>query len=364
MLLRSRNIGEKSRNTLPEIIFGGLLFCVLFSVSVVGKSPTEYKNDVIAARQLTLKLLYPEGEVTDSAAKYEEFENETLKRILENVPPKVKIEWEGSSIETDNRWLGEKIDQYRSEAKNSEKREFILNEISERLDSIAKKAAEIENPPISQRTKDEDKRKLAEILRREEFKAPAEKEESLFQRILRKIKDWLNGFFPEREIQQTESSGIGQWARVLVYILFAIVIAALGFALYRFAPRFMKYVRARESTEKRERVILGETLGENQNSSDLLAEAELLARDGNLRGAIRKGYIALLCELSDRKVIGLSRHKTNRDYLRDLRVNTELYRDMNSLTFDFERHWYGFESADENDWELFKSGYKRALSKS
>jgi hypothetical protein len=80
-----------------------------------------------------------------------------------------------------------------------------------------------------------------------------------------------------------------------------------------------------------------------------------------LRGAIRKGYIALLCELADRKVIGLSRHKTNRDYLRDVLGKNELYQNMNGLTSNFERHWYGFESAEEKDWEEFRNGYKRII---
>ena len=91
---------------------------------------------------------------------------------------------------------------------------------------------------------------------------------------------------------------------------------------------------------------------------DLFAEAERLAREGNLRGAIRKGYIALLCELADRRVIGLAQHKTNRDYLRDVRKRHALYQNMSGLTDNFERHWYGFEKADEKDWEEFNTVYK------
>ena len=88
--------------------------------------------------------------------------------------------------------------------------------------------------------------------------------------------------------------------------------------------------------------------------TDSREEAERLAREGNLRQAIRKGYIALLCELSDRKLIGLAQHKTNRDYLRDVRRRHALYQNMSGLTDNFERHWYGFEKADEKDWEEFR----------
>ncbi len=94
---------------------------------------------------------------------------------------------------------------------------------------------------------------------------------------------------------------------------------------------------------------------------DDFAEAENLAGQGNLRGAIRKGYIALLCELADRKIIGLSQHKTNRDYLKDVRKQNELYKNMSGLTNNYERHWYGFDDAEESDWEEFRNSYKKAV---
>ena len=131
--------------------------------------------------------------------------------------------------------------------------------------------------------------------------------------------------------------------------------------IYRFAPFFIKRFRSRETNEKKERVILGERLADNETAQNLFDEAENLARQGNLRGAIRKGYIALLCELSDRKIIGLSQHKTNRDYLRDVRKQNELYQNMSGLTLNFERHWYGFEEARESDWENFKRDYQKAV---
>jgi hypothetical protein len=55
------------------------------------------------------------------------------------------------------------------------------------------------------------------------------------------------------------------------------------------------------TSSKQERVILGERISAEETAQILFAEAEHLARQGNLRGAIRKGYIALLCDLSDRK---------------------------------------------------------------
>ncbi len=347
-----------------KFIFAVCALFALFSNSAFGKTLAEYKSNVAEARNLALQLLYPDEEITASTAEYENFEKNALEKIRKNIPPSEKIEWKNSTIETDNRWLAEKLDAYQKAAANSDERLYILSEISERLDAIGKKLAEIENPPLSQRTKDEDKRKLSEILKREEYKKADENDKSLFQRMYDAVMRWLAELFPEPDIKPGQISGFGQFSSIVVYGFFALIIAGIGYLIYKFAPQFVRRFRLREKKEKSDRVILGETLSADQDASDLFSEAEKLAREGNLRGAIRKGYIALLCELSDRKIIGLSQHKTNRDYLRDVkqRKGGELYQNMNGLTSNFERHWYGFKSADEKDWEEFKNDYKKAIS--
>ena len=108
--------------------------------------------------------------------------------------------------------------------------------------------------------------------------------------------------------------------------------------------------------------MLGERLEPDQSAGDLLAQAEALARAGDLRAAIRKAYIALLCELGDRKIIRLAQHKTNRDYLRALRGITPLHDEVRKLTHSFEYHWYGFVPATESEWSAFRNGYQRAVS--
>src|SRR5258708_35309354 len=114
--------------------------------------------------------------------------------------------------------------------------------------------------------------------------------------------------------------------------------------------------------EKQERVIEGERIGEKESASDLFAEAELSAREGSLRAAIRKGYIALLCDLSDRKMLRLARHKTNRDYLRDVRKNDRLFENMTGLTRNFETNWYGLRITEEADWEDFRNRYLQTIA--
>ncbi len=120
--------------------------------------------------------------------------------------------------------------------------------------------------------------------------------------------------------------------------------------------------RQPKTNKKREaRIVLGERLEPEATATDLLSEAEALARQGDLRAAIRKTYIALLVELGDRKMISLAHHKTNRDYLNSLRSVPQLHSRMRGLTDSFERHWYGFANATANDWQDFRAGYLAAL---
>ena len=86
-------------------------------------------------------------------------------------------------------------------------------------------------------------------------------------------------------------------------------------------------------------------------------------RQGELRAAIRKAYVALLVELGDRNLITLAQHKTNRDYLNSVKSIPPLHTTMRSLTDTFELHWYGFAEATENDWNNFRSRYHQALQK-
>ncbi|MCY7375907.1 MAG: hypothetical protein LH472_08025 [Pyrinomonadaceae bacterium] len=339
------------------LLFGFVLFS---PVSIFAETLAEYRADVKASNTLIQNLLYPDDEDStfDDFAK---LERELLKQIRRRIPASEKIEWQGATVETNNRWLVEKLDKFEQTPETDDKRWDVLTEVGERLEAITEKLDELENPAAATRTKDEDKRKLAEILRREEYQKPVAKDESWSQKIQRKIEEWLLKMFPRPNVSPSSSAGFESFSFVLQMLLYALILGVIGFVIYRFAPFFVKQLRGREKREQKERVILGERLAADETAQNLFAEAENLARAGNLRGAIRQGYIALLCDLSDKKIIGLSQNKTNRDYLRDVRRQNELYQNMSGLTVNYERHWYGFDEAEAADWENFRNGYQKAV---
>jgi Domain of unknown function (DUF4129) len=96
---------------------------------------------------------------------------------------------------------------------------------------------------------------------------------------------------------------------------------------------------------------------------ELFDKATELARTGDYRSAIRRAYIALLCELEDRGKLRLHRSKTNRDYLDAMRSDPGIFPDFSSLTGLFEHVWYGQQRATDEQFGDFITRYEETISK-
>ena len=333
---------------------------VLAAIPAFGTTLAEYQKQISSAKAGVEELLVAVGNSEQGKGNVK-YESDVIAEIRNELPATEKVEWPGGSVDTANGWLFAQLEQFQSET-DSAKRGILLTAVSERLTAISKEVAELEKPPVAGRTKDEDKQKLGEILNRKEYQKAQVKEESLFQKWYREFREWLERVFPKPAGVPDVPTGVGSLQTIIQLVVFVVVLGLVGFLIYRFAPFFARRFGLRAKKEKKDRVILGERISADESAEDLFSEAEQLAREGNLRGAIRKGYIALLCELSDRKVIGLARHKTNRDYLRDVRKRKDLIENMSGLTTNFERNWYGLRPAEVQDWEDFRARYRQTVA--
>ena len=205
-------------------------------------------------------------------------------------------------------------------------------------------------------SKQQEKELLKNILARPEFnQKPGE---NIFEQIWNKINEWWSKLFGGISF----GSGRGSWVSfIAMIVVFTLAAAVIAYAIWKLVLYFESIKGERKSEKNEARIVLGERLAPDQKASDLLAEAEALARKGELRAAIRKAYIALLCELGDRKVLTLAEHKTNRDYLRAMRERRQILNEMQKLTSSFENHWYGLIPATANDWTAFLKGYQQTL---
>jgi hypothetical protein len=288
-------------------------------------------------------------------------EESAVAALRSRLPQRERVERGAGAVEVDNAWLHKELDAYAALAPErvEEKRKKITH-LRERLTSLAASLdEEAATAGQAARDKEAEKGRLQSILRRPEYKEEAAKG-GAFQKLLEWISDFIRGLMPKRSPMSPGTSSLFSIvARLFVY---ALAVGLIVFLAWRYAPLLFGRVRASRRAKAQEaRVVLGERLAPDETSSDLIAEAERLARAGDLRGAIRKAYVAVLCELGDRRLIRLAQHKTNRDYLAALRDRRELYGVMHPLTHSFERHWYGFAPASDADWAEYRALCNRAI---
>ena len=332
------------------------LACVLAPFTIaLGATLDDYQHRVSAAATL-VEELRGAGE-DESNPNPGQFITTNLSRVRQMLPVKEIVVLDGLNVLVDNSWLHEELSDY-EKTSTAVKRTEALARIAERLRAIDDRIQEIHRSQVvTTSDKDADKGRLAEILRRSEY-IQAPPEGSALERLLQRIIRWIARLFPRSKPMQPGSS---PWlANVAQILVVGVCIAAIAYLVWRFGPRFMQN-RSKKKKKREARIILGERLQPDQTAADLLAQADALARTGDLRSAIRKAYIALLCELGDRKLISIAQYKTNRDYLYSVRDKGSLYSSMRKLTTSFELHWYGLVPAGENDWNDFRSDYQKTL---
>jgi hypothetical protein len=329
---------------------------ILFLSTAHATPVSEYQKHLEQAIAAVDSLAQPDE--TETASAYEARRAETILSVRQLLPVNETIESRIGTFTVDNFWLQQELDKYKS-ASSAERAE-LRQRIIERLQAIAERVKETEQPDATgNQDKAQQSKKLAEILQRPEY-ARKVKQESAIGRLWRQFVSWLGSLFPKPKPIAPGTAGI--FSKVAQVFVIVLALAVLIFVTRLFLPRLLHNRRTKRKAKEGPRIVLGERLEPDQSSTDLLSEAESLARSGDLRAAIRKAYIALLLELGERKIITLEQHKTNNDYLRAVRRIESLYPNVKQLTDSFELHWYGLARATETDWQTFRSGYKQALS--
>ena len=305
----------------------------------------------------TLEKLAASDEA-ESPYYYKNLLSSSLTTVRDTLPVHQAVQSSNEVCTVDNTWLHDALKEI--ESATIEKRPERIARVIERLKAVEERVSYERRAATDADNKVYTKGKMESILSRPEY-APQASGPNALTRLIQDFFQWLESLFPKPvRIQSGRSrwvSVIGQIGVVLVALL---VIFYVGRLLVR---RFAGSPRKRTPKKRGALIILGEQLKPEDTATDLLAEAEALARQGDLRAAIRKGYIALLVELGDRNLITLAQHKTNRDYLNAVTAIPLLHSTMRGLTDAFERHWYGFVEATENDWRNFRSRYHAALQK-
>ena len=282
-----------------------------------------------------------------------------LEHVRKLLPARERVESAGGALEVDNTWLHSSLDEY-AKLYDNDKRAKALRFVSQRLRALEARLVEAEESDAAAQDKDAERGRLNAILRDPEFNKPPRG--NAMQRVVDDVKEWLVRHWPRFGGGPATSARISALAHALVIALCVFVIAYVARRLWLGRASELKSLKLK----RRPRVILGERLNADDTPADLLAAAEGLARAGDLRGAIRKAYVALLCGLGDGGVIRLAQHKTNRDYLDAVRRSApeRLYTEVLPLTSGFEQHWYGLRDATAADWDDYNTRCRQALRES
>jgi hypothetical protein len=333
------------------LFFGPLLLC---SGTVRAIPAADYHKNLREA--ITALDTFEQADEEESLSDYQKSVSETLAAVRNALPKTLTVQCGEIICTVDNSWLYQQLEEVEKSAEPE--RPQIVARILERLQAIEERVSELEKPtPESARNGGANER-LAAILRRSEYEQQV-KGASALDRLWRDIWQWLMNLLPKSAPLKPGRAGLFSMLAQVFVVLFAL--AAIAYVLKTFVPHILGSRKQKAKAKTQPRIVLGEFLGPEESAVDLLSEAEVLARRGELRAAIRKAYIALLVELGDRKILSLAQHKTNRDYLRSVTGVPSLYSKMSDLTDSFERHWYGFATATQDDWQNFRTAYKSAL---
>ena len=326
----------------------------VFPATASAISLTEYQHKLKQAITALDTLAQVDEHETEA-----DFRNRLLKTIdavRVALPERFTVEENGDVTEVDNSSLHKTLEDLKSLSIEDQLKK--INDLKETLQALETRIEERIAATPTGETKDQAKSRLESILARPEY-ATGPRGSNALVRLLEDFFRWLRSLFPKpRAVTPGRLDWLITIVEVVVIALAAAVLVYAGIALLR---RFGRTRRPKARKKKEARIVLGERLEPEATATDLLSQAEALVRHGDIRGAIRKTYIALLVELGDRKLISLAQHKTNRDYLNSVRSLPPLHSTMRGLTDIFERHWYGLEPATTNDWQDFRAGYIAAL---
>lgn len=331
-----------------------ILLLLLASIAPPGtaESPLrDYQERLARAERLIDPLIDGEPAATEVVAAAQE-----TKSLL---PRHEDVDFNGQPVSVDNSWLHQTLDAVIENANGDDEQiRSMLIEIADRLSLLQGRIEAPAGPAAA-----DHKSKLDAILARPEYR-PEQRQESTvkkwLRRLLDRILDLLGKLGSNKRPDDLHSgSKTITGLRILLTVFLA---AALASGATYLARRLIRHRKRRREEREEVREILGEAIAADISPADLLLKAREMAFAGDFRSAIRRAYIALLCELERDGKLKLGRSRTNRDYLEDMRREKLSFQDFARMTSIFEQTWYGEKNATGREFDGFLELYRNTAS--
>ncbi len=188
-------------------------------------------------------------------------------------------------------------------------------------------------------------------------------------RWIGKVMDWLEELLPATEPVK-ETPGVS-WTS-LVRKLLLVLLVVLSCLLAVFFRRTWKRRRLPERAIATESIPSEPDLNDDRVEADELPAnrwltlAKEMVEKGDFRLALRAIFLAILAHLAKHEMITIAKHKSNRDYERELYRRAHHQQSLLDIfsrnVSVFDRSWYGKHDVTKEDLKLFTANQERIMS--
>ncbi len=329
---------------MKRLITAILLIFLMMAESFAAASLLDYEKRVARATEQIERAMTDENHFEEGSSY--------VKKLL---PPSEQIESTGKVVTVDNRWLHEKLDAAAAE-KAPDLRVIILNKIYGSLQALDLRLIDAEDISRESATKADSREKLKQILAQEQY---LEKKENRISKFIRETRNQVFGYLSKlwNTIMNALFGAAGEASSLFRILFWGIILIATYFIV----RMLMRFKPGKKKSKKR--TVLGEEIDDDMKPGDLADAALAAAKAGDFRLGVRKLYIAFLYEMSERNLIELDSHSTNREYLTKVSRFVQLAPSMKYLTDRFDFFWYGMFPSTQEDFISYLEKYREAINK-
>lgn len=189
-----------------------------------------------------------------------------------------------------------------------------------------------------------DSTKIKSYLKDKDFRYFEDPESTMT--LWERLMEWLKRQF----LKLTEYDSYNTAWDIFIYILIALAVIAIVFGIYKSEIKGLFF-----SNKNKNKLNVSEHL-EDIHSIDYEKMIEEAIANKNYRYAIRLNYLKSLKYLSDKEIINWKLDKTNREFLREIKLNN-LKSEFEKITTDFESIWYGGFEIDYSAYINLQNSY-------
>lgn len=331
---------------MSKLTLTSLLTLLLAAEATAAATLLNYENRVVRAAE-QIERIKTDKDYADEGITY-------IKRLI---PRSEQMEFEGREVTVDNAWLYAVLDSYVGE-KDPQQRVAKLNEASGRLRALDDHLRRAEAADTTDGGSAREK--LREILSRPAYQPEQETAAGAFvKKVLRKVRGFMGEVYSALTRLLAKlfgaSAGGGWIANLLLFGVLAAALITVALMVRR--------MRLPKAKRKKTRLVLGEEIAADGTSRELAEAGLAAARAGDFRTAVRKLYVSLLYEMSERNLIELDESATNHEYLSRVSRFTALAGPMRYLTDRFDHVWYGMFPSSAEDFAAYLARYEEAMQR-